>query len=226
MPVVPPATITDLPKSERAKAIKLMYERSLMQYYFSYEKLIKLLRELGDTYNDEETLNQRLCDCICAFTEDQAKEIKSELNDKITTIFTNNGIDRTLRYFDPFQRNKDYIMMEGVATSFSQSRALPLMVAGVFEWCCTVCNTVNFTVNDKNVFCSNAKCKHFHHADVDLKDKSKKLKLMPIEQVRAKKVHRLAAEAVIAAFAAATNQTRYVTLQARDVKEENGGRKG
>lgn len=197
MPVVPAATINDLPKSERKKARELMYERAVLQYYFSYDRLIRGLTLIGV---HTEAANSLLRDAICAFTDDEVKKVKEELNDKIATLFTNNGIDKTLRFEDPFARPKDYCMYEGVATSFSQNRALPLMVAGVYQWECPECLQEVFSCVP---VCS--MCKH-------------KLVRFPRAAVK----HTLPAEAVTAAFEAATVKTKYVTVQAREVKDDNG----
>lgn len=206
MPQVAPATLNDLPKAERAKAQRLMFERAVLQYRFSFEKLLE--------HMSEEDLQQ----CVIAWGEDEEKKVKADLNDQLLTIFTNNGIDRTLRFEDPFGRPKDYMAYEGTSTSFSQGRAMPLLVAGVFNWECPECDTQNYTVSVVNVHCANPKCKHFRHTDQDLKDKKKKLVLQPIKKVKAERFA-MPAECVKAAFEAATVTSKYPTFQARDVKE-------
>lgn len=210
MPVIPPATINDLPSSERKKAQDLMYERALLQYSFSYTKL--------KNYLSLEDMRR----CIIAYTEEECGKAKKEINDRITDVFTENGIEKTLRFADPFGRPKDFIMMEGVATSFAQSRALPLVVSGVFLWECPDCGIDNYTVENPNVkvFCSNEECKHFKHSVAALQE-NKKLKLKPLSDVEIKRHYSMPAEAIQAVFSAATTKTSYVTLQARDVKEEN-----
>lgn len=200
MPTIttPPKTMADVPKSVRAKLTRLLFERAVLGYTFSFSKLAEFL--------SPDDIRQ----CIIAQTEDDAKKYKAEVNDEITAIYTENGIEKTLRDTDPFGNPKDYIMMEGVATSFSQNRALPVMVAGVFQWDCPECDTTNYTPGTKKVFCSNEEC--MHHTK-------------PIREVKPDRTHNMAAEAVQAAFAAATIKTTYVALQCRDVKEDNDGKK-
>lgn len=227
MPTVPANNIQDIPKAERSKLEALYFERALLQYRFSYERLIDVMRQVskaGPGLTVAE-FNELLASAIVAWKEEDDKKLKAEINDQITSIYTENGIQKTLRHFDPFGNEKDYIMMDGVATSFSKDRALPLAVAGIHEWKCPACPAVNFTATNIDVYCSVPGCDHYDHRKLDRYDK-RKHKLQPLKSVKSIK-HTVTAEAFTAIMDLATVQTKYVSLQCRDVKDDttNGEKK-
>jgi hypothetical protein len=195
MPYTPAATINDLPKSERAKFKRLAYERAVLQYAFSYERLSQFM--------SVEDMKQ----CVSAWTEDEAKTVKQDLNANLSSIYVENGIDKTLRAPDPFGRPKDFIFMEGRSTSFSQAKAVSLLVSGVFRWVCPKCDHVNITAAVKGVVCVGEGCN---------------FGTTPRKEIKEYTEYSLPADVVTAVFAMATTQTVYTTLQARDVKEGRG----
>lgn len=130
MPYIPPSTITDVDRAVRKKLHALLWERAVMTYAFSWEKLIHALIKITEsaTALPEGELVEILKSCVIAFTEEEAKEHKAILNDKIADIYDDFGV-KTLRDSDPFGRIKDYIMQNGTSTSCPQKRVLEIAVS-------------------------------------------------------------------------------------------------
>lgn len=115
MPQVPSSRITDIPKAQREKLRAMLYERAVLKYAFSWDKLSRYIDSLGGDPQD-------LKDCIAAFSDSSLKAVAEVLNDKIDGLFVVNGIS-TLLDVDPFGRQKDYIRVESTATGFSSDKA-------------------------------------------------------------------------------------------------------
>lgn len=213
MPTVPPKTINDLPRDVRKEFERLAFERSVLGYAFSFERLVKLLSSTGLSREEATT---HLEACIVAWKEDEAKKLKESIGDKITNIYTENGIDKTLRYLDPFDRPKDYIMAEGTAVSMSQNKAIELGVAGIYRWKCPVCEKLVFTVSSR----PKTPCPTTELDPKTQKEIPCEGRLSPTNKTL--KEFAWDGQALKALFDLATTRTKYVGLQARDVKEGNG----
>jgi len=215
MPTVPPNTLNDLPKSVRREAQRLLFERSVLGYAFSFEQLEKHM-SVADIQK-----------CVISWKDDELKSVKSDINDRLTSIYTENGIDKTLRDTDPFGRPKDYIMMEGTTVSFSQNRALEIAVAGVYRWKCKECEAVNYTRTDKNVQCPS--CTDSATAKYDAEKlrnpKAKRDEVRIYARAPLAVLIPFDAEALSAVFHLATTRSTYVTMQARDVAEDGAEKK-
>jgi hypothetical protein len=137
VPVVPPSTIAEIPKKQREKAERLMHERAVLGYAFSYQKLVENITEVvaraseDDFINSshrDEAIKQCIQDSIEAYSEDDCKSAKNRLNEKLCALFAENGI-KTLRDTDPFGRQKDYILMESASTSCPRDRVIEIAVS-------------------------------------------------------------------------------------------------
>jgi hypothetical protein len=209
MPVLPPNTINDVPKSIRNTLKALLHERSLIGYTFSFERLLHHFAKVGVAHDSAVAYIQ---ESIVAWKDSEAKAVKETLNERITNIYTEHGIDKTLRDTDPFGRSKDYIMMEGVSTSFSKDKALQIAVAGVYKWRCgdDDCNTVNYTPQAPPTTPAEAKKNKTVCCSCGATSLNRPAKLVSFD-----------AEALMAVFALATKTNKYVSLQARDVKDDD-----
>lgn len=120
----------DVPVKSRAKLQALLNERSVLAYAFSWENLHKAVTLISEsaTSLDEAQISTILLQCVAAFSEDDCKELRAQINDRIADTFTDYDI-ATLLGVDPFGRPKDYILMNGTATSFSQQRAMDIAVS-------------------------------------------------------------------------------------------------
>jgi len=124
MPNVPSPTLSDIPSKERRKLEKLLFERDVLGYAFSYAKLFRLIESLGN-YSDED-IHASLQDCILAFDTPQEDEAKKDLNDRISAILTEHGL-KGLRSPDPFGRLMDLSMYESTsAPRFNRDKAVEI----------------------------------------------------------------------------------------------------
>lgn len=124
MPVVPPSTTSDVDRKQRKKLMSLFAERTVLGYTFSFEKLVKMVRRIDPEVTDEGA-RKMIESCIIAYTEDETKKLKADINDDIAAIFTENGI-KTLRDADPFGNRMDFVYVESTSTSFSSTRCKEL----------------------------------------------------------------------------------------------------
>lgn len=117
MPQVPPATLSDVKdRTQRKDLSKLLHEKEVLGYAFSYRKLCNMIQALdGDP--------SELQDCIVAFNKDQEDLEKDKLNTRIEAILKENKIT-SMRETDPFGRVKDVLYYSSTSTSFAQSRAI------------------------------------------------------------------------------------------------------
>lgn len=135
MPITLPNEITDIPnKKKRQELTRLMAERSVLAYAFSWERLHKVFcTMLADGNTPPEDIvgiaNTRLRHCVAAFDEKTERELKEKINEAILNIYTENGIEKTIRHTDPFGRPIDYIILEGTSSSFNKEKALQWAVA-------------------------------------------------------------------------------------------------
>ncbi len=134
----PPCTLQDVSFKDRTKLQKLIYERAMLNYTFSYDKLLRAFisamnksQQAANLFENItiDEVNILIRECIVAWDDTEAKVVKDDLNDKISAIYTENGIEKTLRHTDPFGNGRDIIMMEGTATSFSKTDAAQIAVA-------------------------------------------------------------------------------------------------
>lgn len=122
-------TLSDVPKSKREKLKALLDERAVLSYAFSYKRLAKLLDHL-----DCQDIHLELAQCVLAYKEDDAKEIKDELNDRIQGLFLECDLTAsetgaiTLNEPDPFGNMRDFVYMKSNSTSFSQSECIAMLV--------------------------------------------------------------------------------------------------
>lgn len=101
-------------RSQRNKIKSLLHERETLGYAFSLKKLLSMLSDVTD---DEDEALALLGKCIVAKTEDDEKEIKTELNKQISTIMLDNDLV-SVRSDDPWGQTMDCV----VYTSKSASR--------------------------------------------------------------------------------------------------------
>lgn len=122
-------TLADVPRAQRAELKKLLDERAVMQYTFSYAKLASLLEKL-----DCPDIPAALLKCIVAFKEEDAKSTKEGINDDIQALFMEAGLAAsesgaiTLNEPDPFGRMKDFIYMRSTSTSFSKQACIDMLI--------------------------------------------------------------------------------------------------
>ncbi len=126
----PPSTLQDVSFKDRTRLQKIIYERAMLNYTFSYEKLLKAFLMASSLMKyDIDVINNAIRECIVAWDDTEAKAVKDDLNDKISAIYTENGIEKTLRHTDPFGNGRDIIMMEGTSVAFSKIEAAQIAVA-------------------------------------------------------------------------------------------------
>ena len=130
MPYVEPSSITDVKDRKVQKELMaLLAERSVLGYTFSYRKLFNMCKRMlkgNGTPDDDitEIINNQLLSCLIARNDKDEKFAKDDINERITRLYTENGIDKTLRHPDPFGMLVDYCMMEGTSSSFNKEKAL------------------------------------------------------------------------------------------------------
>lgn len=112
MPYVPPSELKDIPRKDRGKLQKLLYERAVMSCIFSWAKIHAALKKLGVP---EEDIPATVQGMVAAYSDSEAKPLKSAINDSVSAIYSENGVT-TLRDADPFGRTMDYIYMESKGT--------------------------------------------------------------------------------------------------------------
>lgn len=128
MPYVEPNGIDAIrKKADREKLAKLLQERAVLAYAFSWGRLIERIKVLAPKASEADVVSA-LFNSVAAFTDDQAKELKAELNEKIADLFTEYD-QKTIRHVDPFGRQKDFIMQEGTSTSCPQKRVMEVAVS-------------------------------------------------------------------------------------------------
>ena len=122
MPYIEPLTLNDLPRKERDNLRKLLYERDILGYAFSYSKLFALL----SNYLASDECHEYLQDCILAFDTNQEDQAKSELNDQISAILLENGMTG-VRSPDPFGRLMDCTIYTSTSPPrFNRNKAIEL----------------------------------------------------------------------------------------------------
>jgi hypothetical protein len=123
----PPADISQVSFKDRTKLKQLIYERAMIGYVFSYEKLVNAMNEALNGRNVD--IVWLIQSAIVAWDDNAAKELKDKLNEQISAIFSENGIEKTLRHEDPFGNAKDIIYMSSTASSFSKESAAQIALA-------------------------------------------------------------------------------------------------
>jgi hypothetical protein len=105
---IPTPELTDLAKPIRVKLEKLLHEKAVLGYGFSYTKLHKLLADVGVDANE---IDPMLQDCILAVDDASHKDAKTDLNDRISAIYAEEDL-KSLRAADPFGRKMDFLLYE------------------------------------------------------------------------------------------------------------------
>ncbi len=124
MPNVPAPTLSDIPAKERRKLETLIHERDVLGYAFSYKKLFRLIEGLG-SYSDDD-IHAALQDCILAFDTPQEDDAKKDLNDRITAILAEHGL-QSMRSPDPFGRLMDVLVYESRSgPKFNRDKAVEI----------------------------------------------------------------------------------------------------
>jgi len=110
MPQVPTPTLFDLPSAEAKKLRKLLFERDVLGYAFSYAALLKLVTSLQPNADESEAV-EAIFGCVAACKDDEEKTVKDGLKEKIGEIFLTHDI-KAVRHEDPFGRKMDCILYE------------------------------------------------------------------------------------------------------------------
>lgn len=113
-------SLLDIARAQRQKLSKLLFERIVLGYAFSYSKLYKLLESCG---MDDEEIRVQLSKCILATGDEEEKTVKADLNDQISSIYVQNDI-KSLREADPFGRVKDCGVYESKSVILNKSKLI------------------------------------------------------------------------------------------------------
>lgn len=119
--VVPSSTLADVPSKERAALKKLLYERAVLGFSFSYSKLFKLLTSHnGDKEDPEAAALSDIERCILAHDDTELKGVKQDINDQITALMGAHDI-RSLEITDPWETKRRFTYYESSTSSLNKN---------------------------------------------------------------------------------------------------------
>lgn len=124
MPNVPQPTLADVQANQRSKMRKLLNERAVFGYSFSYAELLKTFKALG--VDSEEDANSLMISCILARSDEEAKVVKDDLNFQLQKLMKDNELTG-IRETDPSGRTIDCLTYKSkTAARFVKDKAIEL----------------------------------------------------------------------------------------------------